>query len=232
MTAPAALMAAARLVLLDFDGPTAHMFYAYPARVLADDYRRHLRELGMEVPSASVAPGPFELYRAGLDQRPELADDIEGWLIAAETRAAEGAQPTPGCREMLLAAKQAGKPVAIVSNNSEAAIRAYLERDGLAPFVASITGRPYAAPDRMKPSPWSILRTAREYELPPASCVFVGDSVFDIDAAKAAGCPSIGYANKPGKVERLGDAGATALIDDMDVLADALRSVHDLTAGG
>ena len=232
MTRPTALMNAARLVLLDFDGPAAHMFYGYPARALADDFRRHLGTAGVDVPDALVAPGPFEVYRSALDQRPDLADSIEAWLVAGETRAAQQAQPTPGCRDLLLAAKAAGKPLVIVSNNAEAAIRTYLEREHLAPYVAGIAGRPHAAPDRMKPSPWSILRTAQEYELPPSSCVFIGDSVFDVEAGNAAGCPTIGYANKPGKAERLARAGAAALIDDMNTLADALGSVHNLTPGG
>ncbi|AWK08358.1 hypothetical protein SSP531S_51950 [Streptomyces spongiicola] len=37
----------------------------------------------------------------------------------------------------------------------------------------------------------------------------------DIEAARAAGTMSIGYANKPGKAERLGQAGATVVIEDM-----------------
>jgi phosphoglycolate phosphatase-like HAD superfamily hydrolase len=44
---------------------------------------------------------------------------------------------------------------------------------------------------------------------------FVGDSVTDIEAAHSTGTMSIGYANKPGKGERLTAAGADALASHM-----------------
>ena len=42
----------------------------------------------------------------------------------------------------------------------------------------------------------------------PLHCTLVGDSVSDIVAARRAGVASVGYANKPGKHEKLRDAGA------------------------
>ena len=219
MTKPATILSAARVILLDFDGPTCHLFFGYPAPVLADDLRLYLRGVDVDV---APAPGPYELYRDALDQRPDLADDIEAWLTAAEIHAAERAQATPGCREMLLAAKQVNRPVVMVSNNSSAAVRTYLERVQLSPYVAGITGRPHAAPDRMKPSPWLIQKAAQRQQVTPRSCVLIGDSVADVVAANAAGALSIGYANKPGKAERLTSAGAATLVDDMHELAEAL----------
>jgi phosphoglycolate phosphatase len=59
----------------------------------------------------------------------------------------------------------------------------------------------------------------------PASAVFIGDSVTDIEAGQAASTPTIGYANKPGKHQRLTAAGADAVIDTMRSLAQALQSV-------
>ncbi|MFV5991036.1 hypothetical protein ACNPQM_00880 [Streptomyces sp. NPDC056231] len=46
------------------------------------------------------------------------------------------------------------------------------------------------------------------------------DFLYGFQAAQAAGAMSIGYANKPGKAERLHRAGATAVIEDM---ADLIR---------
>ena len=220
MTQPAALFAAARLILLDFDGPTCHLFAGYPAHALADDFRTYLRS--QDVPVVGEPPDPLLIYADAVRQHGELADDIEAWLTRAETIAAQRAEPTPGCRELLIAAARIGLPVAIISNNSEAAIRAYLDREHLADYVAGVTGRPYAAPDRMKPDPWSIHHTARGYTLPASACVLIGDSVTDIDAACAAGCPSIGFANKAGKAEQLGRAGATTVVEDMRTLAAAI----------
>lgn len=52
-----------------------------------------------------------------------------------------------------------------------------------------------------------------------------GDSVTDIEAGQAATTPTISYANKPGKHRRLEAAGADAVIDTMQSLAQALHPV-------
>ncbi len=52
--------------------------------------------------------------------------------------------------------------------------------------------------------------------------VFVGDSVTDVEVARACGVRCIGYANKPGKRDVLGEAGAF-VIDSMWDLGAALR---------
>lgn len=51
----------------------------------------------------------------------------------------------------------------------------------------------------------------------------VPDSATDVLAGHAAGPGVIGYANKPGKDQRLRDAGADAIITAMGDLAPALR---------
>lgn len=48
--------------------------------------------------------------------------------------------------------------------------------------------------------------------------------VTDVEAARAADVPVVGYANKPGKADRLQDAGADAIATDMRQVADAIRS--------
>ncbi|MGH3731242.1 MAG: HAD family hydrolase [Micromonosporaceae bacterium] len=133
---------------------------------------------------------------------------------------------TPYAREVIRAAKEAGRPVAIVSNNSEPAIRAYLDVHTLTGWIAPIVGRAYATPDRMKPNPAPIVDAMTVLGVDPATCALVGDSVTDIEAARAAGVRSIGDANKVGKTQALTDAGADAVAEGangMGALAAALR---------
>lgn len=52
----------------------------------------------------------------------------------------------------------------------------------------------------------------------------MGDSVTDIQGADLASAQSIGYANKPGKRERLAAAGAGAIINSLAELALRLRA--------
>jgi len=48
--------------------------------------------------------------------------------------------------------------------------------------------------------------------MPPAAATFVGDSVTDIEAARASHTISIGYTNKPSKTAELMTAGADTVI--------------------
>jgi hypothetical protein len=55
----------------------------------------------------------------------------------------------------------------------------------------------------------------------PVWMVLVGDSLGDIEAAKAAGVHSVGYANKPGKADRFVAAGANIVVTRMADLVPA-----------
>ncbi|MEV6928665.1 HAD hydrolase-like protein [Dactylosporangium sp. NPDC051485] len=56
-------------------------------------------------------------------------------------------------------------------------------------------------------------------------CVLIGDSLFDIEGAQAAGVPVIAYANKRPKIQRFTGAGADVTLTNMGEIAAAL---HDL----
>nr|WP_238351482.1 HAD hydrolase-like protein [Kribbella shirazensis] len=113
-------------------------------------------------------------------------------------------------------------PVAIVSNNCEACVRAYLDHTGLSSQIQHIEARDPAHVDRMKPSPYLLEQAAAVLRVDPRNTLLIGDQVSDVKAAIAAGAGSIGYANKPGKADDLEAAGADAVIEDMNVLAAAV----------
>ena len=81
------------------------------------------------------------------------------------------------------------------------------------------------SPRLLKPHPFLIERGLMTVHARPADAVFIGDSVTDVEAGQAAGTPTVGYANKPGKHQRLTAAGAEAVIDAMQPLVLALQSV-------
>jgi HAD superfamily hydrolase (TIGR01509 family) len=118
-----------------------------------------------------------------------------------------------------MAANQTGRRIAVVSNNSADCIHAYLSAHQLTTYVQLVIGRPEAVPERMKPHPYPVLAAIGELGAEPGECLLVGDSFSDIEAAQAAGVAVIGYANKPGKRERLTDADV--VIDSMAELVDA-----------
>ncbi|MFI6056712.1 HAD family hydrolase [Streptomyces sp. NPDC051286] len=102
-----------------------------------------------------------------------------------------------------------------MSNNSTAALKRYFAGRGLDRYASPLVGREAIRLSKMKPAPDTLWLAMEAHGVAPQDAVLIGDSVTDIQAAQAAGAMSIGYANKPGKAERLHRAGATAVIEDM-----------------
>ena len=143
-------------------------------------------------------------------------------MRVAELRAVRSAAPTPYADEVIRAARDVGKPVAIVSNNSADAIAEYLTAHGLTANVATVIGRRYGQPELLKPNPEPVLRAVAELQAQPGACVFVGDSVTDVQATLSAGARCVGYANKPSKETRLAEAGAEVIVTSMSEVASCL----------
>jgi phosphoglycolate phosphatase-like HAD superfamily hydrolase len=80
----------------------------------------------------------------------------------------------------------------------------------------------------MKPHPHIVGLALRITATDPADAVLVGDSVSDIDVARAAGVRSIGYAKNPRRGAELRAAGADAITDSMsDLFALSRKDEED-----
>lgn len=79
----------------------------------------------------------------------------------------------------------------------------------------------------MKPNPGPVLDAVRALGVAPGSCVLVGDSLSDIEAARAAGVAAIGFANRPWKVDAF--ATADAVVTTMGDIAEALSPVSPVS---
>ena len=221
----------AAAILLDFDGPVCKVFAGYPAANVAAELIDLLRSGGISVPSHIAAlTAPLELIRwSGTHGTPSLTVSIEDALCAAEIQAVASAEPTPFDREVIVAAQEAGLPVAIVTNNSPGAVTAYLTAHRLDRYISPVIGRAYAAPAQMKPNPISILRASKGVGVDPARCVMIGDSLSDIEGTRAAGVRVVAYANKPPKLARFANAGADATVTTMGSIATVLTALPKAT---
>ncbi|MEV1071086.1 HAD family hydrolase [Micromonospora parva] len=211
-------------VLLDFDGPVCSIFAGYPAPQVASELVDELRRRGVDVPpDLASEPDPLEvLRRTAATGDHSITRAVEDALCAAERRAVETAEPTPYSREVIVACRQAGIPVAVVSNNSAGAVNAYLSARRLTAHIPLVIGRAYADPDRMKPNPEPILQAVNAVGQLASHCVLVGDSLSDIQGARAARVSVIGYANRPAKVEEFLSARADVVITSMGEIARIL----------
>lgn len=226
VTDAADVLRQAETVLLDFDGPVCSVFSGISDIEVADRLREVLRREGADMPSRVAETNDPIAVLEFTTGRPDLVRLVEDTLIAAELQAVRLAGATPYAVEFMAAVRESGKRLAIVSNNSSEAVRAYLEEAEASAYVEVVTGRPYGRPDLMKPNVFPVEQALRELGATATAAVLIGDSRSDVEVSNEAGVASIGFANKPGKAELLHSAGATAVFDAQDglrTLVDALR---------
>ncbi|MFC9340685.1 HAD family hydrolase [Streptomyces sp. NPDC057020] len=220
------LLVRCEAVLFDFDGPICHVFEGLPAPSVARNLSRLLADLAPELAEAAHSTDdPMVVHQLSRRGGDSVLAAVEAALTKAEVEAvAVAGPPTPGAVDALEAVQATGRRVAIVSNNSAECVQAYLSTQGISDLVDVVVGRPTLRPDLMKPSPHPLLAAAAHLGVAPERAALIGDSVSDIEAAHAAAASSVGFANKQGKTEALGAAGATAVTQDMHDIAEALAN--------
>ncbi|WKV73035.1 HAD-IA family hydrolase [Streptomyces sp. PCS3-D2] len=220
------VLANARVIFFDFDGPVCDVFAGLPAPEVAKQLTALLAAQD-EAAGAKAAEtdDPIEVMRIAHEAGDEIGRTVEQALTAAEVEAvAVAGPPTPGAVEALEAVRASGRAVAVVSNNSAECVQRFLEKHGLGELVAKVIGRPSGQPHLMKPNPFPLIGAAKQMQMDVTHCTLIGDSLTDIQAAHAARTKVIGYANKPHKADLFADAGADAVTDDMQAIADALTT--------
>jgi phosphoglycolate phosphatase len=213
-----------RHLLLDFDGPICSIYAGLPAVTVADRLRKLFGDHAQLPDEIARSADPLEVFAYAATISEELAARVEAEMTAQELAAVATAAPTPYVHEVVTACHNSGRSVAVVSNNSAAAVHTYLARHGLDDRISLVVARTDHDPAFLKPSPHLITQAVRALNAEPGECTLVGDSVTDIQAAHLASVHSIGYANQPGKRQRLTGARADAIIDSLADLALRLRA--------
>lgn len=211
---PKDVLAHASALLLDFDGPVCSVFAGVPAATVADQLRDILADGGhVNLPeNIATSADPFDIFRYAASLGEEEARHVEAAFTAHEVEAICTSNPTDGAHDLIEAWHTSGRPLAIVSNNSAAAITAYLDLYDLHASVDCISARTSPDASLLKPNPYLLNQAAVTLATSPDECAFIGDSVSDIEAARAAGVRSIGYANKPGKTIQMINARADTIL--------------------
>lgn len=133
---------------------------------------------------------------------------------------ADFTQPYPHAREVVAELVDNGVKVAVVTNKFEEFARSVLTQlDFIDPFVTVIGGDTMGK-GNAKPAPDPIWEAQKRCGGGPIA--FVGDSTYDVNAARAANVPVVaaayGYCDKPPA-----ELGADAVIDSLDGLIPALK---------
>jgi phosphoglycolate phosphatase len=139
-----------------------------------------------------------------------------------EAHIAVHSQPFPGLIAALDQLDSLGVKTAVVTNKTERLARILLGTLGLADRMATIIGGDTLGRENAKPSPAPILEMIARCG--GGRAAFVGDSIYDVTAAKAADVASIlagfGFLDRPAK-----DFGADHVIDHYDELVPLLETL-------
>jgi phosphoglycolate phosphatase len=179
-------------VLFDFDGTLADTAADLSRALNRLRSARGLAELPLETLRPHASAGARGLIEAGLGILPgdaEFKGLREAFLrhyaadICVETRL------FPGIGELLAALEARGLRWGIVTNKSTSLTRRLVEALGLTARTACVVCGDTTP--HLKPNPASLLHAAQELALAPASCVYLGDDLRDVQAARAAGMRAV-----------------------------------------
>jgi HAD superfamily hydrolase (TIGR01509 family) len=158
----------------------------------------------------AAGPGEYELLRRKVFS---ILDSFELDGVASTTA-------FPGTRKTLLDLKSMGVRLAVVTNSGRKAAFASLGRAGILDCFEFVLTRDDT--EVMKPRPEGLLKAVSMFSLPKDSIFYVGDSTFDIIAAKRAGLRMVSVATGNYSVERLRTEGADFVISSISELSRVL----------
>lgn len=220
-------------MLWDFDGPICRLFARHRAERVAADLvdwleRQGLRGLLSQAERETL--DPQVVLRAVGRRRPgsDLVAGLEERLTQEELRAAASALPTAYADPVIRTWTAVGARLAVTTNNSPRAARAYLESRGLTGcFAPHLYGRTEHL-HHLKPHPHCLHRALNAMGAAPAAALMIGDSPSDLTAAREAGVPFLGYAHNERKEKDLRAAGAGHVVRSLEPMLGLLRSGRPL----
>ncbi|MGN9763183.1 HAD family hydrolase [Streptomyces sp. SD31] len=223
------LIAHARVVLWDFDGPICRLFAGHSAaRVAAGlvDWLEGRGLHGLLAEDERKTEDPHEVLRAVDRRQPasDLVTELEEHLTQGELKAVPRAMPTMYADPLIRTWTAVGARLAIVTNNSPRVVGRYLSTRGLFEcFDPHIYGRTQDL-QSLKPHPRNLNRALTAMGAAPSTALFIGDTPTDYEAAREAGVPFLGYARNERKGKLLKEAGATDVVGSLEPVLVAVRA--------
>ena len=151
----------------------------------------------------TVAVHDFEAIKRALEIPPEHdilhhlaalpaaeAAAKHAWLLEHERELAEAAQAAPGAVALVRELQAREYRLGILTRNAHSLALLTLQAIGLDDCFAraDVIGRDEAPP---KPDPGGLLHLAEQWQVAPQSLVMVGDYLFDLECAHAAGAHGV-----------------------------------------
>jgi HAD superfamily hydrolase (TIGR01509 family) len=214
-------MSSSQIAVLDVDGTLVDTNYQH-----ALAWYRAFRSLGETYPvwriHRLIGMGGDQLVSAlgGDDVEERIGDEArERWVEEADPLMAETAL-LPGARELIVALKERGHRVVLASSGKPHHVERALDLLDARDLADGWTTSEDV--ESTKPAP-DLLQVALEKigEPEDAPSVVIGDSVYDVEAAKNAGMPAIVVRSGGFGDDELRDAGAVGIYDTpADLIAE------------
>jgi len=162
--------------------------------------------------------------RAGAPIDEARSEEIDRACGEVYERLNRSPRPLPGAADAVAALDRAGVRWAIATSSRKAQVATSVAALGLAvePPIVDASHVAHA-----KPEPDLLLYAARELGVEPGRCWYVGDSIWDMASAVAAGMIAVGVAagSAVGE-EALRGAGAAVVIASLGTLAEGLARLE------
>src|SRR3990167_754810 len=218
--------AVVRAVLFDLDGTLADTAPDLARALNRVRGANGLAPMPLEITRPYTSSGARGLLKIGFDLDPGDGRydalraqflDFYAAEICVDTRLFDG------MAELLDQLDQERMPWGVVTNKAERFPLSLLQHLRLGERAACVVGGDTSA--RLKPHPDSLLHAAAALQLPASACVYVGDDLRDVQAARAAGmrvlAAKYGYLGDGGSIESW---QADAIIEHPRQVLDYLRA--------
>ncbi|CCH85850.1 HAD-superfamily hydrolase, subfamily IA [Modestobacter italicus] len=210
------------IAVLDVDGTLVDSNYQH-----ALAWYRALRSLGETYPlwriHRLIGMGGDQLVAAlaGDEVEARIGDEARDRWVAEFDRLIDEVAPLPGARGLLQAIGERGHRLVLASSGKPQHVDVFVELLGARDLADAVTSSEDA--EATKPAP-DLLQVALQKlgASPDAASVLVGDSVWDIEAAKNAGMPAVAVRSGGFGDDELRDAGAISIHDTPADLRAAL----------
>ena len=209
-------------VVLDVDGTLVDSNYQH-ALCWHRAFAQHDRDVPVWRAHRAIGMGGDQLVPALTDDEwaAEHGDAVEDAEATLFGELIDRVPALPGARAFLELLDVRGHAVVLSSSAKPHQLDVYLDLLGARDIVAGWTNS--ADVERTKPEP-DLIRAGLEKLGDPSGAVMVGDSIYDVVAAKAAGLPTIALLSGGIGTDELEAAGAKQVLEDLPAL---IRQIDD-----
>lgn len=179
--------------------------------------------LGLASPTQQIidsARKQIESGAAGVDY-PSLKRALHSILDEFELESSRKASVFPGTRETLVYLRSRAVHMAVLTNSGRKAAYSVLRRGKILDCFDFILTRDDV--ETLKPSPEGVLKAVETFSVPKEEVWYVGDGLFDIEAAKKAGLMVVSVATGIYTADRLREEGADFVISSLKELPGILH---------